>query len=115
MSLSYLGGFCPWKKSLFTIRKKKAEKHPQVIVGANRTSFDSVTLTHGSKSGHRNNLKLKSNPDPSDSRTAYIKKRIIRDFKFRFSKAFYFKNIKIAYAAQYQIKKTSQSENGEKT
>ena len=93
MPLVYLGGLL-MKKSLFTIRKKKAEKHPQVIVGANRTSFDSVSLTHGKRSGHRNNLKLKNNPNPKDSRTAYIKKRIIRDFKFRFSKAF--KNYKLS-------------------
>ena len=82
------------KKSIFTIRKKKLEKHPQVIVGANRTSFDSVSLTHKRRSGHRNNIKLRNNPHSGDYSDAYVKKEVIRDFKFRFSKAF--KNYKLS-------------------
>ncbi len=75
-------------KSLFTIRKKKKEKHPQIIVGADRTSFESVGLTHSKKDRGKNNLQLTDNPDKEDSRPSYVKKRIIRSFKFNFTKAF---------------------------
>ena len=81
-------------KSLFSIRKKKKDRHPHIIVGGNRTSFDSVGITHSKRHGHRNNLKLKHNPDPQDPRQAYADKQIIRDFKFKFSKAF--KNYKLS-------------------
>ena len=63
-------------------------------MGANRTSFDSMSITHGANNGKKKNIKLKHNPDPKDSRVSYIRKRIIRDYKFRFSKAF--KNYKIS-------------------
>ena len=76
------------KKSLFTIRKKKNEKHPQVIVGADKTTFDSVGLTHSKKDRRSYNIPLKNNPNKSDDRQAYVKKRIIKSFKFNFSKAF---------------------------
>ena len=75
-------------KSLFTIRKKKKENHPKVIINADKTSFGAVDLTHAISDGKRSNLPLKNNPNPNDKRKAYVKKRIIRDFKFRFSKAF---------------------------
>lgn len=75
-------------KSLFTIRKKKKERHPQVIVGATKTSFDSVGITHSPVSGKRNNIPLKNNPNKNDKRKAYLKKQIVREFKYRFSKAF---------------------------
>ena len=81
-------------KSLFTIRKKKKERHPQIIVGATRTSFDSVSLTHASKDSKKKNIILKQNPNHQDPKKAYVKKRIISDFKFRFSKAF--KNYKLS-------------------
>ena len=81
-------------KSLFTIRKKKKEMHPQIIVGVDRTSFESVSLTHSNKQGNRNNLKLKKNPNPNDITDSYVKRRVIKEFKFRFSKAF--KNYKLS-------------------
>ena len=90
-------------KSLFSIRRKKKDKHPRIVVGANRTSFDSIGLTHSKKHGNRNNLKLKHNPNPSDSRQAYVDKRIVRDFKFRFSKAF--KNYKLSDEVVEDLKK----------
>ena len=75
-------------KSLFTIRKKKKERHPHIIIYANRVLFKALKLTHSSKSGKRNNIKLKKNPNSLDKRDSYASKRIIEDFKFRFSKAF---------------------------
>ena len=82
------------KKSLFTFRKKKGVKHPVLIVGANRTKFKSMGLTHSSgnykknKKGKRNNFRLKVNPNPNDKRDSYLRKQVIEDFKFKFSKAF---------------------------
>lgn len=73
-------------KSLFTIRKKKKEKHPQLIVGANRTSFKSMDITHSKKHGKHNNLELKANPDKCDDRKSYLKKDIVEDFKFHFTR-----------------------------
>ncbi len=75
-------------KSLFTIRKKKKERHPQIIVGADRTTFDAIGLTHSKRDRRTNNIALKINPNMNDDSQAYAKRRIIRDFKFRFSKAF---------------------------
>ena len=75
-------------KSLFTIRRKKRDKHPHLIVDANKTSFKSMGITHSKKHGKRNNLKLHNNPNPDDNAQSYLRKEIIEDFKFRYSKAF---------------------------
>ena len=75
-------------KSIFTIRKKKKTKHPQVIVGANRTKFKSMTLTHSKGKRRTRNIKLSMNPNPEDFSDSYVSKRVIEDFKFNFSKAF---------------------------
>lgn len=76
------------KPSLYTIRKKKKERHPQLIVGANKTKFKSMSITHSKKNGYHGNLKLKMNPNNNDPTPSYLKKRIIEDFKFYYSKAF---------------------------
>lgn len=81
-------------KSLFTIRKKKHERHPQLTVDADRTTFTSMSITHSKKKGKKNNLPLKHNPNPEDKRPAYLRKQVVKDFKFRFSKAF--KNYQIS-------------------
>ena len=90
----FLGKEAKMFKSLFTIRKKKREKHPQVIVDANRTSFKSMDITHSKKHGKHNNIELKVNPNQDDSRKAYIRRDIVKDFKFNFSKEF--KNYKLS-------------------
>ena len=81
-------------KSLFTIRKKKHAKHPQIIVYADRIKFKSVTLTHTRGRKKHWNIKLSINPNPDDKRDAYFSKKILEDFKFNFSKAF--KNYQIS-------------------
>lgn len=75
-------------KSLYSIRKKKHTKHPFVIVGYNKTKFKAMGITHSKKSGHRNNFKLNNNPNKKDKRETYLKRQVIEDFKFNFSKAF---------------------------
>lgn len=85
------------KKSLYSVRKRRKTRHPQIIVDANRTKFKSVTLTHKSgeiKKGrfHKNEL-LPDNPDTTDNATSYFARRIISDFKFNYSKEF--KNYKL--------------------
>ena len=75
-------------KSLYTIRKKKKTKHPQVIVGASKTRFSSLGLTHSKGDRKHRNKKLLSNPNPRDSRQAYVSRHIMEDFKFNYSKAF---------------------------
>ena len=91
------------KKSLFTIRKKKRAKHPQVIVDANKTKFKSMEITHSKKSGKRKNIHLKKNPNPEDSSNSYVKKRVIEDFKFQYSKAF--KNYNLSNADIDELKR----------
>lgn len=87
-------------KSLFSVRNKKHAKHPYVIVGANRTKFNAMSLEHNAikrKSkgkGYKHNLPLIKNPNPNDNKPSYLRKQIISDFKFNFSKAF--KNYKIS-------------------
>ena len=76
------------KKSLFTIRKKKHAKHPQIIIDANRIRFRSMTLTHSKGKRRTRNIPLKSNPNPSDKKQSYVSKSVIEDFKFNYSKAF---------------------------
>ena len=75
-------------KSLFTIRKKKHAKHPQVIVDANRTKFKSMTLTHTKGRKRHWNIKLSKNPNPNDKKDSSVSKKVLEDFKFNFSKAF---------------------------
>ena len=75
-------------KSLFTIRSKKHAKHPQVIIYADRIRFKSLTLTHSKGNKRHRNKKLHANPNPQDSRNAYLHRVAIKDFKFNYSKAF---------------------------
>ena len=80
-------------KSLFTYRSRKHDKRPNIIVGANRTKFRSMGLTSKRKSGNHNNFPLLVNPEENSKYDeAYLKKRIIEDFKFNYSKPF--KNFK---------------------
>ena len=76
------------KKSIFTIRKKKHAKHPQVIINANRTKFSSLGITHSAGSHKHRNKRLKKNPNPLDKKQSYLNRHIIEDFKFNYSKAF---------------------------
>ena len=76
------------KKSLFTIRKKRHAKHPQIIIDANRIRFRSMTLTHSKGDRKHKNIPLKRNPNPNDKKKSFVSKSIIKDFKFNYSKAF---------------------------
>ena len=64
-------------KSLFTIRRKKHAKHPQIIVYADRIRFKSMTLTHSKGKKKTKNIKLHKNPNPDDKRDAYVSKQIV--------------------------------------
>lgn len=75
-------------KSLFTIRSKKHAVHPQIVVGANKTEFKSVTLTHNENENKHSNVPLDDNPNKNDERPSYFARRIIQDFKFNYSKEF---------------------------
>ena len=75
-------------KSLFTIRRKKRAKHPQIVVDANKIKFKSLTLTHSKGKRKTRNIPLKHNPNPNDLRQSYFSKKIIEDFKFNYTKAF---------------------------
>lgn len=75
-------------KSQFSIRKHKKEKHPQIIIWANRITFKSASLTHSRKDGRSNNIVLIINPDKKDKRQAFVKRRFIFDYKFNYSKPF---------------------------
>lgn len=55
---------------------------------SNKTKFQSMSLTHSKKDGRSKNWPLKHNPNQNDNKLAYLKKRIIEDFKFRYTKAF---------------------------
>lgn len=81
-------------KSLFTIRKKKHVKHPQIIVDANKTKFKSVSLTHSEDTHGHGTENLPNNPNSQDERKSYFVKRFIEDFKFNYSKEF--KNYKLS-------------------
>ena len=76
------------RKSIFTIRKKKHAKHPQIIIDANRIRFSSLGITHSKGKRKSRNKKLFNNPNKEDNKPAYITRRIIEDFKFNYSKAF---------------------------
>ena len=75
-------------KSLFTIRKRKHSKHPQIVVKVSRTKFSSLGLTHSRGKRKQRNKKLKQNPNPQDSRDAYVSRHLLEDFKFNYSKVF---------------------------
>ena len=62
-------------KSLFTVRGKKHERHPQIIVQSDKTGFGSVSLTHSRKKGGKNTVLLPDNPDANDSRQSYFAKK----------------------------------------
>ena len=76
-------------KSLFTVRGKKHERHPQVIVGASRTQFESLSITHSKKHGRVNNIPLDGNPQDGQKDPSYVeKKKAIKDFKFNYTKLY---------------------------
>ena len=81
-------------KSLYTVRKKKHEDHPQVIVDSNRTMFTSLEVTHSKGRKKHWNVPLNDNPNPDDEKQSYFVKKFIEDFKFNYSKAW--KNYKLS-------------------
>ncbi len=75
-------------KSLYTVRKKRHAKHPQIIVKVSKTKFASLGLTHAKGKHKHRNKSLKLNPNPNDKRKAYVTRHLLEDFKFNYSKAF---------------------------
>ena len=73
-------------KSYLTFRKKKNDRHPHLIVDADKNRFNSMKLTHSSKQSHENNFSLNENPNPKDVRHAYLRKDLIYDYKFNYHK-----------------------------
>lgn len=82
------------KGSLYSIRKRCGSRHPHVVVDANRTQFKTVAISHSTTTGKHTNIKFKDNPNLNDNRDSYFQRKIVQDFKFRFSKAF--KNYKLS-------------------
>ena len=74
-------------KSMYSIRNKKKAKHPFIIVGVNKIKFKAMGITYSKRSG-QNNLRLINNPNKDDKEPSYLKRQVIEDFKFNFSKAF---------------------------
>lgn len=64
--------------------------HPAYIVGENDRSFSFFGITHSSKKGkgHKNH-RLRQNPNPKDSKPAYIRKRLEEDRRSNFSSKMY--------------------------
>ena len=76
------------KKSLYTFRKKIGERHPRLVVWADKTTFWTLSLTHSKKNGIKNNIPLNHNPNKNDTRQAYVQRKVYKDYKFCFTKAF---------------------------
>lgn len=47
-----------------------------------------MNLTHSKDSNHRKNIPLTSNPNQKDNKPSYVRKQVVDDWKFNFSKAF---------------------------
>lgn len=58
--------------------------HNSLIGGENHRQYAYMTLTHSRLSGHKKNLKLKSNPNRRDPSDAYLVKQIFVDDKDKF-------------------------------
>ena len=75
-------------KSLLTVRFRKGSGHPQIIIAADRVSFDSLNITHSPKHGRVNNIPLQSPLREGETRVSHVEKRKpTTDYKFRYSKA----------------------------
>ena len=64
------------------------------MVDADKTKFSSVSLSHSETDSRHLNVKLDDNPNSEDSEPSYFARKIIRDFKFNYSKEF--KNYKLS-------------------
>lgn len=66
--------------------KKKIIRHPAYIFMEKGNVYIFVTLTHSNKVGDYLVIKLRQNPDPTDSRDSYYVAEIQTDTKDAFSK-----------------------------
>lgn len=62
----------------------KTKGHPTYVFGEDQTNYHYVGLTHASKTRGENNVKLKHNPNPSDSKVSYIRPFSDKDKKKNF-------------------------------
>lgn len=73
-----------WKIKNNTARKKgntKEGSHPSLEVGENGRKRANLGLTTKSRRGHHKNTQLSRNPNPKDSRTAYVRNDLQYDDK----------------------------------
>ena len=80
------------KGGLFNFRRYKKEegdkklRHPKLIVGEDKNDYEYMGLTSKkSKGKHHNNIPLSTNPQKGNTRPAYLRKKISKDAKTKFS------------------------------
>ena len=64
----------------------KSKGHPTYVYGESGNEYKYLGITHSSKSGHKKNYELLNNPNPNDTRKAYVRKQAQKDKKHFFGK-----------------------------
>ena len=62
----------------------KSKGHPTYVYGESGNEYKYLGITHSSKSGHKKNYELSKNPNPNDTRKAYVRKQAQKDKKSLF-------------------------------
>ena len=69
-------------------RKNKRIKHPAYVVDENGNLYQYIGVTHSKMTGSENNIPLLKNPNPDDSRQAYIRPRVEEDDSKNFGRRY---------------------------
>ncbi len=65
--------------------KIKKAKHPKLIVGEDRSTYEYMGLTESPKRGHHNNIPLSKNPQKGKTHSSYLRHELRSDERKNFS------------------------------
>ena len=67
------------KKFIKNFRKNKRINHPTYLVDRDGNVYKYIGITHSEITLGKKNIPLKSNPNPEDNKTAYVRPRVEKD------------------------------------
>ncbi len=73
-------------RNKYQVKFNKHNRHYGIIIGSKGDRFESVTLTHASRTNNSNNIKLDKNPNKKDKSNSYLVKRLTRIPKYYYGK-----------------------------
>ncbi len=76
------------KKFRRSFRKNKRINHPTYVVDKQDDVYEYIGITHSKITNGKNNIPLRNNPNPNDSRQAYVRPILEKDIDKNFGKRY---------------------------